>query len=187
MGRIVVTAFISLDGVAEDPGGVEGFRRGGWALDISRGEEGDRFKLDETMASDAQLLGRATYEVFAASWPSREGELADKFNAMPKYVYSSTLKDVAWNNSTVIGGDLGEAVAVTRERHAGDIVVHGSVRLARGLLERGLVDALHLMVYPVLLGEGRRLFGETSERARLRLTESRTVGDGVQILTYARV
>jgi dihydrofolate reductase len=186
MGRIVVTSFTSLDGVAEDPGGVEGFERGGWAFEISRGEDGEKFKLDETMASDAQLLGRTTYEVFASSWPTREGEFANKFNSMPKYVFSSTLKDPAWNNSTVISGDLGEAVTKLRDKHAGDIVVHGSVRLAQGLLERGLVDALHLMVFPVLLGAGKRLFGETSDTTRLRLTESRTVGDGVQILTYAK-
>jgi dihydrofolate reductase len=187
MGRIVVTEFVSLDGVMEDPGGAENFEYGGWSFEISRGEEGDRFKLDETMASDALLLGRVTYEGFADAWPSRDGEFADKFNSMPKYVVSSTLSDPEWTNSTVLTGDLGEEVAKLKERHDGDIVVHGSAQLAQALLDRDLVDALHLMVYPVLLGKGKRIFGQTSDKRRLRLADSKIVGDGVAILVYEAV
>jgi dihydrofolate reductase len=186
MGRIVVTEFVSLDGVMEDPGGSENFKYGGWTFEIPRGEEGDRFKLDETMASDALLLGRVTYEGFAAAWPSREGEFADKFNQMPKYVVSSTLDNPEWENSTVLRGDLAEEVAQLKGRHDGDVVVHGSARLAQELLERDLVDELRLMVFPVVLGAGRRLFGETSDKKRLQLVDSKTVGDGVVILTYTR-
>jgi dihydrofolate reductase len=185
MGRIVVTEFVSLDGVLEDPGGAEGFEYGGWSFEISRGEEGDRFKLEETMASDALLLGRRTYEGFAAAWPSREGEFADKFNSMPKYVVSSTIEDPSWTNTTVLRGDLAEEVARVRDAHDRDVVVHGSASLVQALLEAGLVDELRLMVFPVVLGTGRRLFGETSGKRPLRLLESRTVGDGVAILTYA--
>jgi dihydrofolate reductase len=186
MGRIAVTEFVSLDGVMEDPGGGEDFKYGGWSFEFSRGEEGERFKLDETMASEALLLGRVTYEGFFKAWPSREGEFADKFNNMPKYVVSSTLSDPEWTNTTVLEGDLGEAVAGIKEKHDGDIVVHGSAQLAQALLERDLVDELRLMVFPVVLGAGKRLFGETGERKPLRLVESRTVGDGVGILVYAR-
>jgi len=186
VGKIVVTEFVSLDGVMEDPGGAEGFKYGGWTFEIERGDEGNRFKLDETMASDALLLGRVTYEGFAAAWPTREGEFADKFNHMPKYVVSSTLEDPEWENSTVLRGDLAEEVAKVKGNHDGDVVVHGSARLVQGLLERDLVDELRLMVFPVVLGTGRRLFGETSDKKRLELVDSRTVGDGVVILTYRR-
>jgi dihydrofolate reductase len=186
MGKIVVTEFVSLDGVMEDPGGAESFKYGGWTFEIPRGEEGDRFKLDETMASDALLLGRVTYEGFAAAWPSREGEFADKFNQMPKYVVSSTLDDPEWENSTVLRGDLAEEVEQLKARHDGDVVVHGSGQLAQGLLERDLVDELRLMVFPVVLGAGKRLFGETSDKKRLQLVDSKTVGDGVAILIYRR-
>ena len=186
MGRIIVTEFVSLDGVMEDPGGAEDFEHGGWSFEISRGEEGDRFKLDETMASDALLLGRRTYEGFAAAWPSREGEFADKFNSMPKYVVSSTLEQPAWTNTTVLKGDLAEEVARVREAHDGDVVVHGSASLVRSLLERDLVDELRLMVFPVLLGSGKRLFGDTTGKKPLRLVDSRVVGAGVAILTYER-
>jgi dihydrofolate reductase len=186
VGRIVVTEFVSLDGVMEDPGGAEDFEHGGWSFEVSRGEEGDRFKLDETMASDALLLGRRTYEGFAAAWPSREGEFADKFNSMPKYVVSSTLEQPAWTNTTVLKGDLAEEVARVREAHDGDVVVHGSASLVRSLLERDLVDELRLMVFPVLLGSGKRLFGDTTGKKPLRLVDSRVVGDGVAILTYER-
>ena len=185
MGRIVVTEFVSLDGVMEDPGGAEGFEHGGWSFEISRGEEGDRFKLEETMGSEALLLGRHTYEGFAAAWPSREGEFADKFNSMPKYVVSSTLENPSWTNTTVLRGDLAEELARVRDAHEGDVVVHGSATLARALIDAGLVDELRLMVFPVLLGQGKRLFGETSGKRPLRLVESRTVGDGVAILVYA--
>ena len=184
MGRIVVTEFVSLDGVAEDPGGSEGFKHGGWTFEIPRGEEGDAFKVDETMRSDGLLLGRVTYEGFAAAWPSREGEFADRFNTMPKYVVSSTLRDPEWTNSTVVDGDLTAAVTKLRDEHDGDLVVHGSLTLAQALLERDLVDELRLMVFPVVLGSGRRLFGEAPDKKRLRLADSRIVGDGVAILVY---
>jgi dihydrofolate reductase len=187
MGRIVATEFISLDGVIEDPGGSEDFRHGGWSFEISRGDEGDRFKLEETMGSDALLLGRVTYEGFADAWPSRDGEFADKFNNMPKYVVSSTLEDPEWTNSTVIeGADLTEAVARIKDEHDGDVVVHGSARLVQALLADDLVDELRLMVFPVVLGSGKRLFSETADKKRLQLVGTRTVGDGVLILTYAR-
>src|SRR3954471_18077906 len=184
MGRIVVTEFVSLDGVIEDPGGAEDFKHGGWSFEFSRGDEGDRFKLDETMGSEALLLGRRTYEGFADAWPSREGEFADKFNNMPKYVVSSTLKDPEWNNSTVLEGDLAEAVSRVRDQHEGDIVVAGSAQLVQSLLEQDLVDELRLMVFPVVLGAGKRLFAETSDKKPLKLTSSTTVGDGVEILVY---
>ena len=184
MGKIVITEFVSLDGVMEDPGGAEGFKYGGWTFEISRGDEGDRFKLDETMQSDALLLGRVTYEGFAQAWPSREGEFADKFNNMQKYVVSSTLRDPEWTNTTVIDGDLGEAIAGIRDAHQGDVVVHGSRQLAQALMDQGLVDELRLMVFPVVLGAGKRLFGETSDKKPLELVESRSVGDGVAILVY---
>jgi dihydrofolate reductase len=184
MGNIVVTEFMSLDGVVEDPGGAEGYKHGGWSFEISRGEEGDKFKLDETLASDALLLGRTTYEGFAEAWPQREGEFADKFNGMPKYVVSSTLRDPEWTNSTVIDGDLAEAVADIKAKHDGDIVVHGSAQLAQALLARDLVDELRLMVFPVVLGSGKRLFDDDGDRKPLRLTDSRMVGDGVAILVY---
>jgi dihydrofolate reductase len=186
VGRIVVTEFVSLDGVMEDPGGAEDYKYGGWTFQISRGEEGDKFKLDETMSSDALLLGRKTYEGFAAAWPSRDGEFADKFNSMPKYVVSSTLKDPEWQNTTVLDGDVKDAVAKVRDAHDGDVVVHGSASLAQALLENDLVDELRLMVFPVVLGTGLRLFGETSDKKPLKLTSSQAVGDGVAILVYER-
>src|SRR6478735_1615468 len=184
MGKIVVTEFISLDGVIEDPGGSEDFEHGGWSFEISRGDEGDRFKLDELMESDALLLGRTTYEGFAEAWPSREGEFADKFNQMPKYVVSESMDEAEWENSTVIDGtDLGAAVAKMKASHDGDVVVHGSATLAQALLDQGLVDELRLMVFPVVLGSGKRLFGDSAKRP-LKLADSRTVGDGVEILVY---
>ncbi len=186
MGRIVVTEFISLDGVVEDPGGSEDFKHGGWSFEYSRGDEGDRFKLDETMASDALLLGRKTYEGFADAWPQRDGEFADKFNNMPKYVVSSTLTEPEWTNSTVLDGDVADAVARLKEDHDGDIVVHGSVQLAQELLENDLVDELRLMVFPVVLGSGKQLWGETSDKKGLKLVDSKVVGDGVAILVYGR-
>jgi dihydrofolate reductase len=185
VGRIVVTEFVSLDGVMADPGGSESFKHGGWSFAFSRGDEGDKFKLDETRASDALLLGRVTYEGFADAWPSREGEFADKFNSMPKYVLSSTLQDPEWSNSTVLKGDLAEEVAKLKREHDGDIVVHGSAQLAQTLIEDDLVDELRLMVFPVVLGSGKRLFGDTSDKKSLQLVDSKVVGDGVAILTYA--
>jgi dihydrofolate reductase len=184
VGRIVVTEFVSLDGVMEDPGGAENFRHGGWSFEISRGDEGDKFKLDETLSSEALLLGRVTYEGFAAAWPSREGDFADKFNTMPKYVVSSTLEEPEWNNSTVLKGDVADEVAKLREEQAGDIVVHGSAQLVQTLLERDLVDELRLMVFPLVLGSGKRLFDGLSDKKPLRLVESKVVGDGVTILVY---
>jgi len=184
VGRIVVTEFVSLDGVMEDPGGSENFAQGGWSFKISRGDEGDKFKLDEPFASEALLLGRVTYEGFAEAWPSREGEFADKFNNMPKYVVSSTLDEPEWQNSTVLKGDVVEEVGKLKQEQDGDIVVHGSARLVQTLIEHDLVDELRLMVYPVVLGSGKRLFGDTSDGKPLRLVDSKLVGDGVAILIY---
>jgi dihydrofolate reductase len=184
MGKIVVTEFVSLDGVMEDPGGSEDFEHGGWTFEIDRGEEGDRFKLEETLEADAQLLGRVTFEGFAEAWPSREGEFADKFNAMPKYVVSSTLTDPEWSNSTVLGGDLAGEVAKLKQEVEGTILVAGSAQLVQGLLELDLIDELRLMVFPVVLGSGKRLVGETSAKKPLRLIDSKTVGAGVAILVY---
>jgi len=186
MGRIVVTEFVSLDGVVEAPGGGEDFEHGGWSFEIARGEEGDKFKLDEALEAEALLLGRVTYEGFAAAWPSRDGEFADKFNNMPKYVVSSTLEEPEWNNSTVLKGNVLEEVSKLRQSQDGDIVVHGSPRLVQTLIEHELVDELRLMVFPVVLGSGKRLFGRTSDKKRLRLADSKTVGDGVAILIYER-
>jgi dihydrofolate reductase len=186
MGKIVVTEFVSLDGVIEAPGGGEDFRHGGWSFEFDRGAEGNKFKLDETMASDALLLGRVTYEGFAAAWPSRTDDagFADKFNSMPKYVVSSTLESPDWNNTTVLKGSLADEVAKLKQKHEGDIVVHGSAQLVQALLERDLVDELRLMVFPVVLGTGKRIFGETSDKKPMQLADSKVVGDGVAILVY---
>jgi dihydrofolate reductase len=184
MSRIIVTEFVSLDGVIEDPGGSENFKHGGWSFEFSRGDEGDKFKLDETMASEALLLGRVTYQGFADAWPSRDGEFADKFNSMPKYVVSNTLETADWTNSTILEGDVVEQVKKLREEPGGDIVVHGSAQLVQTLLDNDLVDELRLMVFPVVLGSGKKLFGETDEKKKLRLASSRTVGDGVEIQIY---
>jgi len=187
VGRIVVTEFMSLDGVIEDPGGSEDFKHSGWSFEIDRGDEGNQFKLDETMASDALLLGRVTYQGFADAWPSRDGEFADKFNGMPKYVVSSTLTDPEWNNSTVLSGELTKAVTKLKQDVDGNIVVHGSAQLVQALIERDLVDELRLMVFPVVLGTGKRLFGETSDKKQLQLSDSKTVGDdGVTVQIYER-
>ena len=180
MSRIIVSQFVTLDGVFEDPGGSEGIDRGGWAFRYERGEEGDRFKLDEVMAADGLLLGRVTYEGFAAAWPSRTDELgfADKFNTMPKYVVSSTLTDPEWNNTRVV--TLDELPGLE-----GELLVNGSGQLVQALLERGLVDELRLMVFPAVLGNGRRLFGQTDAELPFRLVKSQPVGgDGVTILIY---
>ncbi len=185
MGRIVVSEFVSLDGVMEDPGGSEDFEHGGWTFEIDQGAEGGQFKYEETFGSEALLLGRVTYEGFAEAWPERDGDFADRFNSMPKYVVSATLKDPEWTNSHVLSGDLVQEIARLKDEIGGDIVVHGSARLAQGLLENDLVDELRLMVFPVVLGSGRRLFAAGSKK-RLNLAESRTVGDGVLILIYRR-
>jgi dihydrofolate reductase len=186
MARIVVTEFVSLDGVMEAPGGGEDFRHAGWTFEIERGAEGDEFKLDETRNSQALLLGRVTYEGFARAWPSREGEFADKFNSMPKYVISSTLEKPEWTNTTVLNGDVAEEVTKLKGEQDGDIVVHGSARLVQTLLEHDLVDELRLMVFPVVLGTGKRLFGATSDKKRFQLVDSKVVGDGVTILVLQR-
>ena len=184
MGKVVVSQFITVDGVVEDPGGSENLDRGGWAFEFDRGDEGDAFKMDELAKSDALLLGRTTYEGFAAAWPSRSGDpFSEKFNSMPKYVVSSTLEDPEWNNSTVLTGDLSAAVTELREKFDGDILVNGSVQLARELGELGLVDEYRLMVFPTVLGGGKRLFGETAATEPLRLTESRPAGETL-ILIY---
>jgi dihydrofolate reductase len=186
MGRIVVTEYVSLDGVMQAPGGGESFKHAGWTFKIDRGKEGDKFKLDETLDSEALLLGRVTYEAFAAVWPSMNDPagFAAKFNSMPKYVVSSTLKKAEWNNSTVLKGDVVEEVSKLRGKLDGNIVVHGSAQLVQTLIEHDLVDELRLMVFPVILGTGKRLFGETSDKKRLRLAESKTVGDDIAILTF---
>jgi dihydrofolate reductase len=188
MGRIVVTEFVSLDGVMEDPGGAEGFRHGGWTFEVERGEEGDKLKLDEVLEAEAQLLGRVTYEGFAAAWPSitDEAGFADKMNGMPKYVVSSTLQEADWNNSTVLRGDVVGEVAKLKEEVDGVMLVGGSAMLVQTLMENDLVDEIRLMVYPVVLGTGKRLFGDTSDKKPMRLADSRTVGDGIVALTYER-
>jgi dihydrofolate reductase len=185
MGDIVVTEFITVDGVVEDPGGAEGHPHGGWAFETVRGK-GAQFKLDEVRSTDALLLGRRTYEGFAQAWPGQEGEFADKFNSVPKYVVSSTLQNPEWSNTTVLKGDLAEEVAGLRQRHDGDVGVHGSIQLAQGLLAQGLVDELRLMVFPVLLGSGKRLFAGDGGHRPLELAETRNVGDGVVILVYRK-
>jgi dihydrofolate reductase len=183
MGKIVITEFVSLDGVMEAPGG-EDFKYPGWSFEFDRGDEGNKFKMDEVLESEALLLGRRTYEGFAAAWPSREGEFADKFNNMPKYVVSSTLENPEWNNTTVLQGDVVDAVSKLRQELDGNIYVHGSCQLAQTLIDNDLVDELHLMVFPVVLGTGKRLFGETSDKKPLKLVDSTAVGEGVAILTY---
>jgi dihydrofolate reductase len=186
MAKVVVSQFSTVDGVVEDPGGSEDFERGGWAFAFDRGDDGNQFKLDELLASEALLLGRVTYEGFAAAWPSREGEFADKFNTMPKHVVSSTLSDPEWANSHVIAPDeIAESVGRLREGLEGDVLVNGSVQLVDALHDHGLVDEYRLMVFPTVLGAGKRMFAGTRETAKLKLTDSRPVGDeGVVVLTY---
>lgn len=181
MGRIVVTEFISLDGVIEAPGGGEEYAHAGWTFTFDRGDDGDKFKLDEAFASDALLLGRVTYDGFAAAWPTMTGDFADKFNGMPKYVVSATLTDPTWTNTTVIGAD---DVAGLRKEFDGDLVVHGSSRLVALLIEHDLVDELRLMVFPIVLGSGKRLFADWPGTRRLALADSRSVGEGIAVLTY---
>ena len=190
MGKLVVTEFITLDAVIEDPGGAESFDRGGWAFQFERGEEGAKFKLDETLEAEALLLGRVTYEGFAAAWPTMTDEVgfAEKMNTMPKYVVSSTLRELTWDNSSLVEGDVAERVAQLKEQAGGDILVAGSATLVRTLLEHDLVDELRLMVYPILLGSGKRLFGDSASGKAFRLLELRAVGDdGVVILRYEPV
>ena len=184
MGTIAATEFVSLDGVIEAPGGGEDYRHQGWTFEVDRGVEGDRFKLEEAIAAEALLLGRTTYEGFAAAWPSMQGEFADKFNGMPKYVVSSTLQDPSWNNTTVLAGELAEEISRLKATTGGEITVHGSARLVRALIEHDLLDELRLMVFPVVLGSGKRLFGTTGEKKSMRLKSAKTVGDGVVVLIY---
>jgi dihydrofolate reductase len=188
MGKIVVTEFVSLDGVMEAPGGGENYKHAGWTFEIDRAEEGDKFKFDELMEAEAQLLGRVTYEGFAAAWPTFQDKVgfADKMNSMPKYVVSSTLQSADWNNSTILSGDLVEEVQKLKDKVDGVILVAGSAQLVQGLIEHDLVDELRLMVFPVVLGGGKRVFGETSDKRRLKLVDSKVVGDGIAILTYER-
>jgi dihydrofolate reductase len=189
MGRIVVSEFVSVDGVMEDPGGSEGTRNAGWTFRVNRGADGDRFKLDETLAAEGLLLGRITYQGFAAAWPTIEDPVgfADKMNSMPKYVVSNTLTDgeATWNNSTVVRGDTVAELTALKASLAGDLLVAGSASLVQLLAEHGLVDEYRLMVFPIVLGNGKRLFGDISEAPVLTLDEVATVGDdGVVVLTY---
>ena len=189
MGKLVVTEFVSLDGVFEDPGGSESFEHGGWTFMFDRGADGNQFKLAELQAADAQLLGRVTYEGFAKAWPSITDELgfAEKMNSMPKYVVSSTLANAEWPNSTVLEGPLDSEIPALKARYAGDILVAGSGQLIGGLMQHDLVDEFRLMVFPIVLGSGRRLFGGNTPVTRLALVNTTHVGpDGVTILTYSR-
>jgi dihydrofolate reductase len=185
MGRLVVTEFISLDGVVEAPGG-EDFKYPGWSFEFDRGEDGNKFKLDEALEAEALLIGRRTYESFAGAWPGREGSFADKFNSMPKYVVSSTLTDPEWNNTSVITGDVVAEVRKLKEQMDGDIQVPGSIQLVRELIENDLVDEIHLMTFPVILGTGRRLFGDTTDKMTWKLAEAKTVGEGIPITIFHR-
>jgi dihydrofolate reductase len=188
MSRVIVSEFVSLDGVMEDPGGAEGFQHGGWTFQFDRGPEGDKFKLDELLAADALLLGRVTYQGFAKAWPSitDDAGFADKMNSMRKYVVSTTLTDAeaTWNNTTVIRGDAAAEIAGLKAQPGGDLLVAGSRQLTQTLVERGLVDEYRLMVFPVVLGSGKRLFQDVTAVARLALREATTAGSGIVLLTY---
>ena len=191
MGKIVATEFISLDGVIEDPGGAEDYVHGGWTFEIDRGEEGNAFKLGELEEAEAQLLGRVTYEGFAAAWPEREGDpdmggFAKKMNTMPKYVYSTTLESADWQNTTVLSGDFAADIGKVKEEVDGDILIAGSAQLVQGLIAADLLDELRLMLFPVTLGGGKRLFADDGRKVPLTLSDARTVGAGVQLLTYER-
>lgn len=185
MAKIVVTEFISLDGVVQAPGGEE-FKHPNWTFDFDRGEDGDRFKIDEALGADALLIGRVTYESFADAWHDRTGELADKYNSMPKYVVSNTLRDPAWSNTEVLSGDVIAEVRRVKGEVEGELQVPGSIQLVQALIEHDLVDELHLMTFPVVLGTGRTLFGATSDLTRWRLSESTTVGEGLPIMLFER-
>ena len=187
MGRIVVSENVSLDGVIQDPAGDEGFRLGGWVGLIKDSPELNKLALDEALGAEALLLGRRSYEWLAARWPSRSGELADRLNSLPKYIVSSTLEDPAWNNSTVLRGDVLDKVSKLKQELNGEILVAGSFQLLRALMENDLVDDLRLKIFPVVLGAGDRLFGETSDKKPMRLVNIQTLGDGVAILTYEAV
>ena len=186
MGKIVITQNVSLDGVVQDPTGEEGFRHGGWFTQVGDNDRDERGKLalDEALGAEAFLLGRRSYEFLAARWPSRSGELADRLNSLPKYVVSSTIQDAKWNNSTVLKGDVIHQVSKLKQDLDGDIVVPASHQLVRTLMEHDLVDELRLMVHPVALGAGERLFEETRDKQSMRLLDARTVGDGLAFLAY---
>jgi dihydrofolate reductase len=187
MRKVVVSEFVSLDGVMEDPGGAEEFEHGGWAFQFERGPEGDKFKLDEVLASDALLLGRVTYEGFAAAWPTMTDEVgfAEKMNSMPKYVVSTTLEEpLEWNNSTLIKENVAEEVSKLKQQSGGEILINGSGELVHTLMEHDLIDEYRLMIFPVVLGSGKRLFTDGSDTTALKLLDTKTVGSGVLILTY---
>lgn len=186
MGQIVVTEFITLDGVAEDPGGAEGLAGGGWSFHFDRGKPGDQFKHDELLASDAHLLGRNTYRAFAEAWPSRTGAFADRFNTLPKYVVSTTLDAGDWGDTTILRGELSAEVAQLRQRCDRDILVSGSIDLVRALLAADLVDELRLMLFPMILGAGKRLFADNTEPAALRLVSSQPAGETVTLTLQRR-
>jgi dihydrofolate reductase len=183
MGKIIISENVSLDGVIQDPSGVEGFRHGGWVGKVTDRPEAGKVLLDESVDAEALLWGRRTYEFLAARWPSRDGMLADRLNSMPKYVVSSTLEDPEWDNTAVLKGDPVEQVSKLKQELDGEIVVAGSIQLVRALIEHDLVDELRLMVYPVVLGAGERLFGEISDKKPVRLLGTRTVDD-LALLTY---
>lgn len=189
MGKIIVSENVSLDGVVQDPTGDEGFGRGGWFLQVGDNdrEAWAKLGLDEALGADALLLGRRSDEWFAARWPSRSGEWADRLNSMPKYVVSSTLQEPKWSNSTVLKGDAVNEVSKLKQAQDGDIVVYASTQLVHTLMEHDLVDELRLTMYPVVLGAGERLFGETSEKKPMRLINTQTVGEGLAFLTYQPV
>ncbi|MGH2868449.1 MAG: dihydrofolate reductase family protein [Solirubrobacteraceae bacterium] len=186
MGRIVVTEFISLDGVIDSPGGGDDYEHAGWSFEFDQGDGGQMFKVNELMEAEAQLLGRVTYDGFAAAWPTMEGtgEFGEKMNAMPKYVVSSTLTTAEWTNTTILRGEVAAEVSELKRQIDGVILVAGSAQLVQALAAAGLVDELRLMVFPIVLGSGKRLFATSSAKWPLRLTGSETVGDGLEILTY---
>ena len=187
MAKIVVSDNVSLDGVVQDPAGDEGFRVGGWVGLIKDRPELTKLALDEAVGTEALLLGRRSYEWFAERWPSRSGALADRLNSLPKYVVSSTLENPEWNNSTVLKGDVLDEVSRLKHELKGEIVVPASFQLVRTLMEHDLVDELRLKIFPVVLGAGERLFGETSDKKAMRLVDTQTVEGDVVFLTYERV
>jgi len=184
MGKIVISENVSLDGVVQDPAGDEGFRLGGWVGKIKDREEVNKAALDEALGAEALLLGRRSYEWFAARWPSRSGELADRLNSLPKYVVSSTLEHPEWNNSAVLRGDVLDEVSKLKHELEGEVVVPASFKLVHTLVEHDLVDELRLKVFPVVLGAGERLFGETSDKKATRLVDTQTLEGDVVLLTY---
>ena len=187
MGKMVISENVTLDGVVQDPAGDEGFRVGGWVGLIKDRPELNKLALDEALGAEALLLGRRSYEWFAARWPFRSGELADRLNGLPNYVVSSTLEDPDWNNSTVLKGDVLNKVSKLKHELTGEVVVPASFQLVRTLMEHDLVDELRLKIFPVVLGAGERLFGETSDTKPMRLVDTKTIGDGLAFLTYQLV